>query len=124
MNTSKQQQLILDNLRVPIKSFRIFALEEIIKSGGNPEILSVLKEIQATEDDQDCSLLISNAIDAVLSRLNGSKTAKINVGESSDFLVKWEEADDRLRLHFISNMPTVIPKEFRLLGPKLVEGSS
>ena len=65
MNTSKQQQLILDNLRVPIKSFRIFALEEIIKSGGNPEILSVLKEIQATEDDQDCSLLISNAIDAV-----------------------------------------------------------
>ena len=76
MNTLKQQQLILDNLRIPIKSFRIFALEEIIKSGGNPEILSALKEIQATEDDQDCSILISNAIEAVSARLNGAKNVK------------------------------------------------
>ncbi len=125
MNNSKQQQLILDNLRIPIKSFRIFALEEIIKSGGNPEILSALKEIQATEDDQDCSILISNAIEAVSSRLNGDKNVKtINVDDNSDFLGKWEEADDRLRMHIISNMPSVMPQEFRLLGPKLVEGSS
>ncbi len=119
------QQLILDNLRIPIKSFRIFALEEIIKSGGNLEILSALKELQATEDDQDCSILISNAIDVVSSQLNGSKNVQnINIGDNSDFLGKWEEADDRLRMHIISNMPAVIPQEFRLLGPKLVEGSS
>ena len=119
--SKQQQQLILDNLRIPIKSFRIFALEEIIRLGGSPEILSALKQIQATEDDQDCSILISNAIDVI----NGSRSVKgISVGDSSDLLGKWKEADDSLRMHIISNLPTVLPKELRLLGPELVEDSS
>ena len=110
---------------MPVKSFRIFALEEILRSGGCPEILSALKEIQATEDDPDCSILISNAIAAVQAQLNGSKSVKtIDVNDTSDFLGKWKEADDSLRMHIISNLPAKLPKDIRTLGPELVEGCS
>ena len=126
MIVSKQQeQLIIENLRIPIKSFRIFALEEIIRSGGSPEILSILKQIQAIEDDQDCSILISNAIEVISSRLNSSNSVNsIGISDRSDLLGKWKDADDNLRMHIIANLPAVLPKEFCLLGPELVEGSS
>ena len=50
MTISNEQQNLLDNLRAPIKSFRIFALEEVIRVGDSPEILSVLEEISVYED--------------------------------------------------------------------------
>lgn len=125
MSISKEQQNILDNLRLPIKSFRIFALEEVIKTGGNSEILSVLEEIQATEDDPECSMLISHAINAVKSSLGRSKKAEsVVIGNANDFLSNWKEADENLRMHIISNLPARLPKDIRTLGPELVEGSS
>ncbi|MBR4570084.1 MAG: HEAT repeat domain-containing protein [Candidatus Riflebacteria bacterium] len=125
MSISKEQQNILDNLRLPIKSFRIFALEEVIKSGGNSEILSVLEEIRATEDDPECSMLISHAINAVKSSLSSSKKAEpVVLGDTKEFLANWKEADENLRMHIISNLPARLPKDIRTLGPELVEGSS
>lgn len=125
MSISNEQQNILDNLRLPIKSFRIFALEEIIRSGGNSEILSVLEEIQATEDDPECSMLISHAINAVKNQLGSIKKVEpIVVGDTQEFLANWKDADENLRMHIISNLPARLPKDIRSLGPELVEGSS
>jgi hypothetical protein len=125
MSISNEQQNIIDNLRIPIKSFRIFALEEVIKSGGNSEILSVLEEIQATEDDLECSMLISHAINAVKSKLGAShKTEPVVIGDTHDFMANWKDADENLRMHIISNLPARLPKDIRTLGPELVEGSS
>ena len=123
MAISKEQQNILDNLRLPIKSFRIFALEEVIKSGGSPEILAVLEEISATEDDPECSMLISPAISAVNSRLGGTnKVETVSLDNVSDFLTNWKEADENLRMHILSNLPVRLPKDVRTLGPELAEG--
>ena len=125
MSKSKEQQNILDNLRLPIRSFRIFALEEVIKSGCSSEILSVLEEIRATEDDPECSMLITHAINAVQSRLNGIKNIEsISVEDADKFLASWNEADDNLRMYIISNLPARLPKEIRGLGPELVVGCS
>ncbi len=125
MSISNEQQNILDNLRLPIKSFRIFALEEVIKSGGNSEILSVLEEIRATEDDPECSMLIAHAINAVKSKLGTSKKAEsVVIGDTHDFMANWKDADENLRMHIISNLPARLPKDIRTLGPELVEGSS
>ena len=123
MAISKEQQNILDNLRLPIKSFRIFALEEVIKSGGSPEILAVLEEISATEDDPECSMLISHAISAVNSRLGGTNNVEtVSLDNVSDFLTNWKEADENLRMHILSNLPVRLPKDVRTLGPELTEG--
>lgn len=87
---TSQQQNLLDDLRAPIKSFRIFALEEVIKSGGSPEILSVLEEINLEETDPECSMLISHAIAAVKERLSGAvETAPVATNDSTSFLANW-----------------------------------
>ena len=125
MSISKEQQNIIDNLRTPIKSFRIFALEEIIKSGDSSEFLSILKEISLTEDDPECSMLISHAISAVQSRLSGeTHTQSVKVSTSSDFLEKWQKADELEKMQIISNLPSRLPKDLRTIGPELLKGSS
>lgn len=125
MSISKEQQNIIDNLRIPIKSFRIFALEEVIRSGGNSEILSVLEEIRATEDDAECSMLIAHAINAIKSKLEASsKTESVAIGDTQGFLSNWKNADENLRMQIMSNLPSRLPKDIRTLGPDLVEGSS
>ncbi len=125
MSISNEQQNILDNLRVPIKSFRIFALEEVIRTGDSPEILSVLEEIKISEDDPECSMLISHAISAVQSRLTGAKKPEpVVVGDTSEFLTNWKDADENMRMHIVSNLPARLPKELRAIGPELLAGSS
>lgn len=125
MSISKEQQNLLDNLRLPIKSFRIFALEEVIKSGDSPEILTVLEEISISENDPECSMLISHAISAVQNRLAGAKKPEpVSVSSSSDFITNWKEADENMRMYIISNLPARLPKDLREIGPELLEGSS
>ena len=125
MSISNEQQNLLDNLRLPIKSFRIFALEEVIRTGDSPEILSVLEEIRISEDDPECSMLISHAISAVQSRLAGAKKPEpMAITNSTDFLTNWKQADENMRMHIISNLPARLPKDLREMGPVLLEGSS
>ena len=125
MTISNEQQNLLDNLRAPIKSFRIFALEEVIRVGDSPEILSVLEEISVYEDDPECSMLISHAIAAVKERMEGSKKPEqIQIGDAASFLSMWHEADENMRMHILSNLPARLPKDIRPLGPDLLEGTS
>lgn len=124
MSNLKEQQNILDNLRVPIKSFRIFALEEVIRTGNSSEILHVLEEISLFEDDPECKLLISHAILAVKERMAGSQKVQGEVVDSATFLTNWAGSDDNMRMHTLSNLPARLPKDIRALGPNLLEKSS
>ncbi len=126
MSITNEQQNILDNLKTPIKSFRIFALEEIIKSGDSSEFLVALDQLKLTETDSECLSLISHAINSVKGRLEGDKKELDNIDYSntSVFLSKWNKADDNLRMSMISNLPLRLPKDFKTLGPQLLSGSS
>lgn len=125
MAISNEQQNLLDNLRAPIKSFRIFALEEVIRVGDSPEILSTLEEISVYEDDPECSMLISHAMAAVKERMEGSKKPEqIQITDVDSFLTMWRGADENMRMHILSNLPPRLPKDVRTIGPELLEGSS
>lgn len=62
-------QIIQENLQAPIKSFRIFALEQAIQRGNSPELLQELQNQAVRETDDECLLLLPHAVAAVSSRI-------------------------------------------------------
>ncbi len=121
MSNNNEQKNLIDDLKAPIKSFRIFALEEVIRSGSSPELLQVLEEISRFEDDAECSMLISHAISAVKGRLAGAGSAPAAaLSGQSEFTGAWQKADDNEKMRILSDLPTRLPKELRELGPELI----
>jgi len=121
VSNNNEQKNLIDDLKAPIKSFRIFALEEVIRSGSSPELLQVLEDISRFEDDAECSMLINHAISAVKGRLAGARSlpAAILSGQS-EFVDAWQKADDNEKMRILSDLPTRLPKELRELGPDLI----
>lgn len=124
MSISIEQQNLLDDLRAPVKSFKIFALEEVIRNGGSPEVLSVLEDIALTETDPECSMLISHAIAAIKESLSGQQAQSVEITDSSSFVNNWRQADDNQRMSIITNLPARLPKDIRAIGPELLSDSS
>ena len=71
---------IIENLQLPFASFRLFALEQAIKTGNTRELLTFLDQMSDTEDSSECQVLLPYAKAAVQSRLVGS----VSVGENAD----------------------------------------
>lgn len=125
MTGKNEQQNLIDDLKAPIKSFRIFALEEVIKSGASPEILAALQEISRFEDDAECLMLINHAISSVKSRISGAQSAPAaSLSEQNDFIAAWNKADDDEKMRILSDLPVRLPKGLRPLGPELVAASA
>ncbi|HNX74168.1 MAG TPA: HEAT repeat domain-containing protein [Candidatus Rifleibacterium sp.] len=121
MTIRNEQQNLIEDLKAPIKSFRIFALEEVIKNGASQEVLVVLEELSRVEDDAECSMLLSHAINSVKSRLPGAGASHAAVlSEHADFMAAWGKADDNEKMRILSDLPARLPKGLRLLGPDLV----
>lgn len=99
MSLSKKQQNLITNLRAPVKSFRVFALEEIIRTGDTPEVLPVLEEIKEYEEDTECALLISHAISAIneyLNKYNSANNPEIsNLSNTTE--INYDYVDDSPR---------------------------
>ena len=100
MNPNDLQNIIND-LNAPIKSFRIFALEELIKNGDSPEFIPILQKLSETETDQECLMLISHAVTAVKNRSSGTH-ADVKTAADADFMVGWENADDATQMLMLS----------------------
>ncbi|GAB4271494.1 MAG: hypothetical protein Kow0029_09250 [Candidatus Rifleibacteriota bacterium] len=121
MTLSNEQQNLINDLKAPIKSFRIFALEEAIKSGAAPEVLNVLYELKAEESDGECQMLIAHAISAVEARLSGAekKPAK-KIKEQEDFFEQWNAADETEKMRILTQLPARLPASIKGLGPELL----
>lgn len=61
------------DLRVPVKSFRVFALIQIIREGEGPETLELLDRLRGDEEDEECLQLFDYAVVAVRERSNGKE---------------------------------------------------
>ncbi|MDD2999117.1 MAG: HEAT repeat domain-containing protein [Candidatus Riflebacteria bacterium] len=121
VTVKNEQQNLIDDLKAPIKSFRIFALEEVIKSGASPELLTVLEEISKFEDDGECQMLIRHAIDAVKSKIAGaSPSLAVGINEQQGFLSVWNSADETSKMRILSDLPLRLPKGLKSLGPELI----
>lgn len=64
---------IIQELSVPLKTFRIFAIEKAIRAGKSPELLTALKNCLGQETDSECKLLLEHAIASIEERLDSSK---------------------------------------------------
>ena len=121
MAINAEQQNLINDLKAPIKSFRIFALEEAIKSGSSKEVLDVLKQLKIEEDDGECQVLIGYAISAVEGRLSGAdKKPGKKIKEQQEFLDQWEKADDAAKMQILSQLPARLPAAIKPLGPDLL----
>ncbi|MBF0406321.1 MAG: HEAT repeat domain-containing protein [Candidatus Riflebacteria bacterium] len=61
---------VIQSLSAPIKSFRIFAIEKAIYEGSSKELLDVLRARQLEETDEECLILLSHAVLAVVNRIS------------------------------------------------------
>lgn len=96
---------ILQDLQAPIKSFRLFAIEELMRTAKTPAALEALQKQEAVETDEECRLLIGHAIVSLKRRLDSSPSRagwKITV---TDFFEQWGKADSASRLDLLSRVP-------------------
>lgn len=121
MTIQNEQQNLINDLKAPIKSFRIFALEEAIRTGACSEVLAVLEEIKTSEDDDECQMLVKHAIAAVKDRLVGAKASVgASIKEQKEFVAVWLGADEHQRMRMLSDLPVRLPKGLREMGPELI----
>lgn len=98
-------------LRAPVKTFRIFALEKILKSGRSAELLAELEQCQLTEEDSECLMLIEHAKATIKERLKtrGSSARQDHTGDFAALhpskqlayardlkIAGWKETDERI----------------------------
>ncbi|MFZ5951950.1 MAG: HEAT repeat domain-containing protein [Candidatus Rifleibacteriota bacterium] len=91
-------------LSAPIESVRIFALEDVLKTGGDDRILALLKQFQKNETDEECLLLFSYAIDKLESSLAPQKPAVEASLNSNDFLKNFSRLDNTQKLNQLSRL--------------------
>lgn len=89
----------ISELSAPVKSFRIFALEQIIREGNTSDVLDALKIRETLEEDEECKLLISYAMHAVTDRMAGATPKR----HTENFNAKniMDTATDTEKLDFI-----------------------
>ncbi|MEW6710450.1 MAG: HEAT repeat domain-containing protein [Candidatus Riflebacteria bacterium] len=118
---NNEQQNLVNDLRAPIKSFRIFALEEAIKTGASTEVLQVLQELKQSESDEECLSLINYALSSVAERLDGlQKKDQKKKKADTDFQSSWNSADDNQKMRLLSELPARLPAAIKEIGPSLL----
>ncbi|MBF0499055.1 MAG: HEAT repeat domain-containing protein [Candidatus Riflebacteria bacterium] len=114
---------VTSDLQAPIKSFRIFALEQIIRDGSSSDILNTLEKQQQCEDDDECKLLFVHAIAAVKQRLN--LTEKVNFSiDAEAFPQRFVAASVNERLEILFNLPAALIAPLSKWAPDLLEKES
>ena len=111
---------LIEDLKAPIKSFRLFAIEEAIKDGASRDVLFALTELEKNETDAECRLLAGYAITAVKARIEGKADLTLKIDNEKEFLKAWNEADPNRRFEILSNLPARMPRFLKPLGPKLL----
>jgi DNA-binding MarR family transcriptional regulator len=108
---------LLQDLQAPVKSFQLFALEQIIRDGGDQEILEYLRLRLPDETDDECRLLIAHAVRSLDVRLTGKKSAPVD-GPVDDFLPRLQAATLEEKLTLLGGLPA---KKVRELAPRASE---
>jgi HEAT repeat protein len=97
------------DLAAPFPSIRLFALEEIIRSGDSTEILELLATFQSKEGDEECRLLFDYALTAVKSRLQPVAAERFKTAEA--FLEAFQIAPSAQKFHFLNTLDRKLQKE-------------
>jgi len=94
---------IMLELDLPMASFRLFALEKAIQTGSSPELLAALEGRTATEDDEECRMMLVHAIRAVRQKLAGPREPAAPV-EDVMFEKAWQAGDPEARIELLRDL--------------------
>lgn len=100
--TVNEVESIIQELGVPLKTFRIFAIEKAIRAGKSPELLKALKDCLVRETDAECRLLLEHAISSIEERLD-SFGQKSNALEHEKILHQFSSLSPSQQLAFVKN---------------------
>jgi hypothetical protein len=114
-----QEKLLIQDLSAPIKSFRLYALEQIIKMGSSPELLAALKQQENIEDDDECRVLLSHAVSAVESRISPEKHLPPPLS-GENFLERFRASNPAGKLACLDALPKRISEELAVEAPDLL----
>lgn len=73
-NMNTEVRRALDDLQVPIRSFRLYGLEILIRQGEGPEVAAALEKRLREEDDAECRQMVEYAMAAVAARSQPAST--------------------------------------------------
>jgi HEAT repeat protein len=94
---------IIQELDVPLKTFRIFAIEKAIRAGKSPELLAALKKCLTTETDPECKLLLEHAVASIEERLVAGSTPSQSGHDNEKILQNFSSLKPAQQLEFIKN---------------------
>ena len=112
-------ELIKQELAVPIRSFRLFALEQIIQEGDSFEIIEFLHQYRASEDDAECLVLVDHATRVVSHRVTESMTSPQLTAE--EFRQQLEGGTDQEGLFLLSRLSRAQKETFREPAMEVLE---
>ncbi len=115
---------VLEGLRAPVKSFRIFALEEAIRGGNSPILQEALAARQLEEDDEECRLLLSHALVAVKERLGcaGNSDTACGAFSPEEFSRKWASLTPPGKIGLLTSISIEQVRKLVPQIPKLLDG--
>ncbi len=113
---------IRKNLGVPVKSFRLYALEKAILKGNGQPLLDLLTARQTSEEDEECRLLFSHAIREITNRL-GPQTAHSQgiPPDQKTFLAAFYAGPPEEKFRLLRAMPGDRLHELAQAAPELLE---
>lgn len=97
---------ILKNLSFPIKSFRLFALEECIRIGYSGDLLRALRQRLEVEDDEECKAMLGLAVSTVEERAKSASLANVSAA-LGDFEEVWKAWDVDQKLRWLQTLDPV-----------------
>ncbi len=92
------------DLSAPIRSFRVFAIEEALRKGSSSDLLAALRARALEESDEECSLLLSHAIVSVKNRLESSSSPDLSGLSSDDFGKRFADGLPATRLELLMKL--------------------
>ena len=111
---------IINELEVPIASFRLFALEQAIRSGSSPELLSALERLQRQETDEECLILLEHALAAVGNRLQPRSESSSVPPRSAVGLESFFELSSQQKIHLLGSLSREELRRKAALAPALL----
>lgn len=97
------------------KSFKIFALEKVIKEGCSDSEFEIIQSLKQTEKDPGCLALIEQ----VLAAKAHFKEQANTIQSKKDFLAKWYESDQHNRIKLIDSVSVNLMSDLKELSAEL-----
>ncbi|MFZ2958438.1 MAG: HEAT repeat domain-containing protein [Candidatus Ozemobacteraceae bacterium] len=110
------------DLANPVRSFRLFAIEQAIREGASPEILAAIQKQLLDEKDDECKILLNHARVEVQRRLEGQGNGSAGPAfDPASFFERFSQATIPERLQMLARLSPRVLSDLGQTAVKLLE---